>query len=444
MTYDAVFYSRMLTSVTLGFHIIFATIGVGLPFFIAIAEWLGIKRNDPDFTMMARRWSRAFTITVAVGVVTGTSIGMQLNLLWPTFMKVAGQIIALPLFMETFAFFVEAIFLGIYLYTWNRFKNPYIHVLLLVPVVLGSTLSAFFITTVNAFMNAPQGFALENGVLTNLDPLAAMFNPATPTKGAHVINTAFLTSAFIIACGVAWGMLKGRVTPYAKKALKLTLSAALVFSISTIIIGDLSGKYLAAYQPVKLAAAEWHFNTEEHASLYVGGVLDAQKQEIKYALELPWMLSILVGHVPSTIVQGLNDFPKDLHPPLFIHYLFDSMVSLGMYLFSVSLLYVIALWRKWSWVLDRKWFYVLVVFGGPFAMLAIEFGWVFAEIGRQPWILVGYLKTNHAATTSPHVDKMLILFIALYTVLGTTAVIVLRKLFKRLNATPDATIEVHK
>src|SRR5690625_461840 len=172
---DAVLVSRLLTAMTLAFHIIYATIGVGVPLFICIAEWLGIKKNDIEYRLLARRWARGFVITVAVGVVTGTAIGLQLSLLWPNFMQIAGHVISLPMFMETFAFFFEAIFLGIYLYTWDRVKKKIHHFFLVIPVVIGAAGSAFFITSVNAFMNTPQGFDIENGVLTNINPIAAMF-----------------------------------------------------------------------------------------------------------------------------------------------------------------------------------------------------------------------------------------------------------------------------
>ncbi|ENH95779.1 cytochrome d ubiquinol oxidase subunit 1 [Gracilibacillus halophilus YIM-C55.5] len=196
---QAVFFSRVLTELTLTFHIIYATIGVGIPLLIFIAQWMGIRKNDEHYILLARRWTRGYVITVAVGVVTGTVIGLQLNLLWPTFMQLAGHVIALPLFMETFAFFFEAIFLGIYLYTWDRFEDQRKHMLLLIPVAIGATFSAFFITSMNAFMNAPQGFELQNGEFVNVEPIVAMFNPAMPTKVAHVIATAFMTSAFILA-----------------------------------------------------------------------------------------------------------------------------------------------------------------------------------------------------------------------------------------------------
>ena len=226
---DALFYSRILTELTLSFHIIYATIGVGIPLMIMIAQWIGIKKNDEHYILLARRWTRGFVITVAVGVVTGTAIGLQLSLLWPNFMELAGNVIALPLFMETFAFFFEAIFLGIYLYTWDRFENQRKHLLLLIPVAIGASFSAVFITMVNAFMNAPQGFDVVNGQLINIHPLVAMFNPAMPTKVAHVVVTAYMTSAFVLASIAAFRLLKGSNHVYHKKALYLTMKLGLVF-----------------------------------------------------------------------------------------------------------------------------------------------------------------------------------------------------------------------
>ncbi|NEW07745.1 cytochrome ubiquinol oxidase subunit I [Paenibacillus sp. SYP-B3998] len=430
MNYDPVQYSRMLTELTLAFHIIFATIGVGVPVMIALAEWTAIKRKDPYYSLMARRWARGFVITVAVGVVTGTAIGLQLSLLWPSFMRIAGQAVALPLFLETFAFFFEAIFLGIYLYTWDRFKKPIFHFLLLIPVVLGSSASAFFITTVNAFMNTPRGFKLQNGAIVDIQPLVAMFNPATPTKVSHVLASSYMTSAFILAAIAAFSLLKKKDTLYHRKALKLTMTAALVFSVSTALIGDLSGKFLAKYQPEKLAAAEWHFDTDKKVPLVMGGIL-TKDNEIKYGLKIPYALSILAHGSPTAEVQGLNETPIKERPPLYVHYIFDMMVSIGVFLTLLALLYI------WAQRRARKhqgryprWLLRLISWSGPLAMLGIECGWVYAEVGRQPWILRGYMKTAEGATTSAHVDTMLVLFCFLYILLGLTVIKVLSKLFK--------------
>ncbi|KZB90840.1 cytochrome D ubiquinol oxidase subunit I [Bacillus sp. VT 712] len=426
--YDPVLYSRILTGLTLAVHTIFSTLGVGVPLLIALAEWIGIKRNDEHYHLLARRWARGYIITVAVGVVTGTAIALQLSLLWPNFMQVAGQTISFPLFLETFAFFFEAIFLGIYLYTWDRFKNKMYHLLLLIPAALGATASGFFITTVNSFMNAPLGFTYENGVLSNINPIAAMFNPATPTKVSHVLSSAYLTSAFVLAAIAAFAILRGRDHVYHKKALHLSMVVAFVFAIVTALVGDLSGKYLANYQPEKLAAAEWHFETMEEASLILGGIL-TEDNEVKYALEIPYALSILAHGTPGAEVIGLEEYPKEDWPPLVVHYMFDLMVAIGMGLAFISFIYIV-MKKKKSWNPLNKPLLSLIVAGGPLAMLAIEAGWFFTEEGRQPWIIRGVMRTAEGATTSQHVDVMLYLFAALYVILIVSAVTVLIRTFR--------------
>lgn len=429
---DPVLMSRILTGLTLFVHIVLATIGVGIPIMLALAEWRGIRTGDDHYTLLARRWARGYVITVAVGVVTGTAIGLQLSLLWPTFMRVTGKAIALPLFMETFAFFVEAIFLGIYLYTWDRFKNKSTHLLLLIPVAIGSSASAFFITSMNAFMNQPQGFELIDGVFTNVNPFVAMFNPATPTKVSHVLASAFTTSAGVLASIAAFSLLKGSTHVYFKKALKLTVVSAFVFAVATVAIGDFSGKFLAKYQPEKLAAAEWHFETMTGAPLIYGGILD-ENHEVKYALKIPYALSILAGNNPATKVIGLNEFPEDERPPLSVHYYFDLKVTIGALLVLIPLLYLFR--RKLPGKKPYpKWLLLSIVALGPLAMSAIWLGWFLAEIGRQPWIVRGYMKVADAATTSTSVGWMLILFIILYLVLSVSAIRVLSQLFRNKSA----------
>ena len=425
---EAVFFSRLLTEMTLSFHIIYATIGVGVPLMIMIAHWVGIRKNDEHYILMARRWARGFVITVAVGVVTGTAIGLQLSLLWPNFMELAGQVIALPLFMETFAFFFEAIFLGIYLYTWDRFDNQKKHLLLLVPVAVGAGMSAVFITIVNAFMNAPQGFDLVTGELVNISPLLAMFNPAMPTKVAHVVSTALMTSAFVLASIGAFRLLKGSNHIYHKKAVYLMVKVGLVFSVATAIIGDFSGKYLAEYQPEKLAAAEWHFETSDSAPLILYGVLD--DGEVKYAIEIPYALSILAHNDPTAEVIGLDQFPEDERPPLYIHYFFDIMITIGMFMVALSAFYVFAKWRHWKIANSRLVLWLLVA-GGPLSLIAIQAGWWMTEVGRQPWILRGIMTVDQAATSSQNVDLMVIAFALLYLILGIGSVVVLRRMFRK-------------
>ncbi|HEY9577995.1 MAG TPA: cytochrome ubiquinol oxidase subunit I [Pseudobacillus sp.] len=437
MELDSVMLSRMLTSMTLAFHIIFATIGVGVPVMIAIAEFIGIKRNDPYYLLLARRWARGFTITVAVGVVTGTAIGLQLSLLWPSFMEVAGQVIALPLFMETFAFFFEAIFLGIYLYTWDRFKNRMTHWILTIPVMIGSSASALFITTVNAFMNTPQGFELKEGKAVNIDPIAAMFNPATPSKVFHVLTTSYMTAAAVLAAIAAFAIIKGRRGEYERKALRLTIICTFIFSILTAVAGDISAKFLAEEQPEKLAAAEWHFETEEGADLILFGTLD-ENNEVKNEIRLPGFLSFLAGSSFDTKVIGLNEFPEDERPPLWVHYMFDLMVSIGFFVLGISGVYILLDKIKRFNELNKPLLWMITA-SGPLSMLAIEFGWIYAEVGRQPWILRGYMKVSEAATTGDGLGLTFILFALLYLVLGVLCVIVLIRMFK--NTPAEAELE---
>jgi len=425
---DPVIASRMLTLLTLSFHIIYATIGVGVPLMIMIAQWVGIKKNDYHYILMARRWARGFVVTVAVGVVTGTAIGLQLSLLWPNFMQLAGHIIALPLFMEVFAFFFEAIFLGIYMYTWDKFQDQRKHLLLLVPVAIGGGTSAVFITMVNSFMNSPAGFDIVNGQMVHANPLAAMFSASMPTKVSHVLVTAYMTAAFTLAAIAAFHLLKKSKHDYHKKALSLMMKIGLIFAVASALVGDFSGKYLAEYQPEKLAAAEWHFETEEAAPLVMYGVLD-ENEGAQYALQIPYALSILAHGNPTAEVIGLDQFPEELHPPMSVHYYFDFMVTIGMFMIVLGLIYWVGTKLNWR-LIKTRWYHWLIVAGGPLSFLAIEFGWWLAERGRQPWIIRGIMTVQEAATTSDHVGLMFILFCLLYLILGVGTVVVIRGMFK--------------
>lgn len=427
MAVDTVFWSKMVTGMTLGFHAIFATIGVGIPLLIAIAEFIGIRKKDPHYILMAKRWSRGFIISVAVGVVTGTAISLQLALVWPHFMKLAGNVIALPLFMEVFAFFFEAIFLGIYLYTWDRFKNPYIHWLLTIPIVAGAGMSAVFITTVNGFMNQPGGFVMEAGHFTAVDPVQAMLNTATFSKVFHVLSSAYLTGAALLAGIAAYTMLRKGRSAYHKKALNLSMAAVLLFGLLNTLAGDVSAKFLAEHQPEKLAAAEWHFETEKGADLILMGWLNTE-HEIIGAIHLPKLLSFLAFGDFNAEVKGLEEFPLDERPPLLVHYLFDFMAGIGFALLAIACLYFLfVFWKKRNEL--NKWLLRILALTAPLSFLAVEFGWLYAELGRQPWIIRGYMRVEEAATTSPSVRLLFFLFLLLYIALAVVCVLVLRRLF---------------
>lgn len=431
---ETVIWSRLLTAETLAFHIIWATIGVGVPIFICLAEGWGLYKKDHHYVVMARRWTRGFVITVAVGVVTGTCIGFMLSLLWPNFMRLAGNVISLPLFLETFAFFFEAIFLGIYLYTWDRFKNPWIHWATSVPIVIGSTMSAVFITMVNAFQNTPTGLKLDAAKkIIHIDPIAAMFNPATPSKVVHVLSTSYLACGLLLASIAAFHLLRKRTHPYYKKAMKLTVSVSLILAFLTVLTGDISAKFLAQYQPTKLAAMEWHLETTEKAPLIVGGTMDERTLAIKNAIYIPSLLSFLARGDRTAQVVGLKDFPRDLWPPLYIHHLFDVMVGIGFFLLFICGLFLFLWWRKkgneWN-----RWVLWGLFLSGPLSFVAIECGWMVAEVGRQPWIIVGLMKVREAGTAAANVSTVYFAFTALYITLAIIAVGVLTRLFKNNHA----------
>lgn len=438
---DSVEMSRLLTGMTLAVHIIFATIGVGMPLMFVIAEFLGIRNNDAHYIALAKRWSKGYTITVAVGVVTGTIIGLQLSLVWPTFMKMGGHVIALPLFMETFAFFFEAIFLSIYLYTWERFKNKWIHFVIGLPIIIGGSFSAFFITSVNSFMNTPAGFEMKNGRMVNVQPLEAMFNSSFIVRSFHVVATAGMTMAFILAAIAAFKLLKQSYSEdkiYHLKALKMTMIVGFISTLLSMLAGDMSAKFLHKVQPEKLAAYEWHFDTQSQANLVFFGVLNEKTNEVSGAIEIPGMLSFLADNNFKTTVKGLNDFPKNELPPLIVHYFFDLMVSMGVFCFVISGIFMlILLIKKLRHFITHKVVLYSILLTGPASMLAIEFGWFLTEMGRQPWIVRGYLRVSQAATQAGGITLVTILFGLLYLVLIVTSAYVLLRMFRNKPAIND-------
>ena len=438
---DSVEMSRLLTGMTLAVHIIFATIGVGMPLMFVIAEFLGIRNNDAHYIALAKRWSKGYTITVAVGVVTGTIIGLQLSLVWPTFMKMGGHVIALPLFMETFAFFFEAIFLSIYLYTWERFKNKWIHFVIGLPVIIGGSFSAFFITSVNSFMNTPAGFEMKNGRMVNVQPLEAMFNSSFIVRSFHVVATAGMTMAFILAAIAAFKLLKQSYSEdkiYHLKALKMTMIVGFISTLLSMLAGDMSAKFLHKVQPEKLAAYESHFDTQSQANLVFFGVLNEKTNEVSGAIEIPGMLSFLADNNFKTTVKGLNDFPKNELPPLIVHYFFDLMVSMGVFCFVISGIFMlILLIKKLRHFITHKVVLYSILLTGPASMLAIEFGWFLTEMGRQPWIVRGYLRVSQAATQAGGITLVTILFGLLYLVLIVTSAYVLLRMFRNKPAIND-------
>jgi cytochrome bd ubiquinol oxidase subunit I len=430
---DELVIARSLFGTTMAFHIIFATLGVGIPLMILVAEIMYQRTNDLDYSVMAKRWTKAFAVLLGVGIPTGTIAGVQLSLLWPGFMEVIGRVMALPFQIEIYAFFVEALFMSIYVYAANRIA-PWMRIVSLVLVAIGGLASAVLITNVHAFEGTPAGFEMVNGEITNVDPWKAFFNPSFFVTAGHVALSAYVVGSFTIATVSAFKMLRtsfgSRIYKFHQKSLMICLLVGGVFSFFTAINGHESAQMLHEYQPEKLAAAEGLFETQTHAPLSIGGFTDPVEREVKWGIEIPWALSFLAGNSFDTEVIGLNDFPEEYWPPLFVHTLFNAMVGIGSLLILLSLIAYV-----WNKLLKKdrfpKWLMWSFVAGGPLSILAIEFGWIFACTGRQPWTIYRILSTEDSVTTSGNLAVLFVLFVSVYAILAVSVVLVLLYYFKR-------------
>ncbi|MCM3585889.1 cytochrome ubiquinol oxidase subunit I [Mesobacillus maritimus] len=436
---DDLLIARSLFGTTMAFHIIFATIGVGLPLMILTAELLYQKSKDLEYVVMAKRWTKAFAVLLGVGIPTGTIAGTQLSLLWPGFMEVIGRVMPLPFQIEIYAFFIEALFMSIYVYAAERIA-PWMRIVSLILVALGALASAVLITNVHAFQGTPAGFRIEDGNIVDVNPWAAFFNASFFVTAGHVALSAYVTGAFVVASVAAFKMLRNeygsRLYKFHQKALMISLVVGGIASFGTALNGHSAAQYLHEYQPEKLAAAEGLFETQSHAPLAIGGITDRETESVKWGIEIPWALSFLAGNSFDTVVVGLNDFPEEWWPPLFIHTLFNAMVLIGSLLIMIAFAGIV--WKKFL-KKDRfpKWFLWLLVTSGPLAVAAIEFGWIFACTGRQPWVIYRILSTAQAATTATDLGLLFILFIAVYIILAIAVVLVLLYYFKKNTVLDD-------
>ncbi len=427
---------------SLAFHYIFSALGVGLPLMLVIVEGIWLRTRDATYYRLARTWSRAMLVLFAIGAVSGTTLSFELGLLWPEFMRHAGAIIGVPFSEEGFAFFIEAIFVGIYLYGWDRL-SPRMHWLCSFPIAISGALSAVFVTSVNAWMNTPAGFRVVGGKAVDIDPLAAMLSKAMPTEVVHTTLSAYVFTSFAIATVYAVTLLREPANRYARAALRAAMFVAVVAIPLQLVTGDLSARFDAHEEPVKLAAMEGQFQTERGAALQIGGLPDTTARTTRFAIRLPYVLSILAFENPTAEVRGLDAFPRTDEPPVTpVHLCFDVMVGSG------STLLALAAW----WTLSTRFgkrhpsrrLARALTFGGPLAFIAMEAGWMVTEEGRQPWIARGFLRTRDAVTTAPGLDIAFYGFTVLYLFLAVTLVIVLRRLHtdETIEPPPLATVRM--
>jgi cytochrome d ubiquinol oxidase subunit I len=413
---------------SLAFHIIFAAIGIGLPVLMVIAEGMYLRTRRPVYLELAKRWARGSAILFAVGAVSGTVLSFELGLLWPSFMAKAGGIIGMPFSLEGFAFFTEAIFLGVYLFGWNRLP-PLWHCVSGVLVAVGGTSSGIFVVTANAWMNAPTGFKIVGGKVTEVDPIAAMLNPASLHEVVHMILAAFIATGFAVAAVHAFLLLHDRRNQFHRTAVGLALTLACITSPIQIWSGDLSARAVARIQPAKLAAMEADYRTQTGAPILLGGIPDDDARKVKYAIPIPGGLSFLSTHDPSAKVIGLEEFPQSDWPNVrLVHWSFQLMVLCGLILLALSI-YTGWFWWKHRRFPDRTWFLRGVVAAGPLSFLAIELGWFVTELGRQPWIVYGVMRTAEAVTPMRWLIVPFVIFTIVYLFLAFMVVYLLSREF---------------
>jgi cytochrome d ubiquinol oxidase subunit I len=417
--------ARAQMGTSLAFHIIFAALGVGLPLLVVVAEGLWLRTHDRAYYRVARLWSKGMAILFAVGAVSGTVLSFELGLLWPTFMKYAGGIIGLPFGFEGFAFFIEAIFMGIYLFSWDRL-SPRAHWLTGIPIVIAGPCSAAFVSLVNAWMQMPTGFRIVNGHVTDVQPLVAMFAPPWRTEVAHATMAAYVFTAFAVAGVCAFDWLRGRRTRHNRASLRVAMLVAMVAIPLQFIIGDIAARFVADNEPAKFAAMEVVHTTERAAPMTLGGIPTADGN-IVHAIEIPYALSLLVAFNINAQVIGMDRIAPDDRPPIAVtHLSFDAMVGSGSALLGIALIwFFVAELRKRP--LGRALAF-LVAAGAPLALIALEAGWFVTEFGRQPWIAHGLLRTADAATTTPDLDIWFMVFSLMYVLLGVITWWLLRRI----------------
>jgi cytochrome d ubiquinol oxidase subunit I len=420
--------ARQMQALSLGVHIPLVCFGVALPAMVLFVEWLGRRRGDAVLIALAKRWSKAMIGLFAVGVVTGTILSFEFGLLWPEFMATYGDVFGLAFGLEGFSFFTEAIFIAIYVYGWDRI-SPRRHMLAGIPIVISGATGSFFVIAVNGWMNNPEGFRLENGRPVDVAPWRALFgNDFFWHEFVHMYLAAFIVMGFVTASVYAVSWLRGRRDRYVRIALAVPLTIAVIAAPAQVIIGDWAAREVAEHQPTKLAAFEGLGETTEGAPITLGGWYDEERNEVRYGVEVPKLLSLLAFHDPNAEVRGLNAVRPEDRPPVNVTRLaFATMVGIGTGMALFALVYAF-LWRRHRRLPEQRWFHLIVVAFGPLSVVALIAGWVATEVGRQPWVVYGLMRTEEAVTGAEGVPIGYATLVAIYLALAAAVVWMLRRL----------------
>jgi cytochrome bd ubiquinol oxidase subunit I len=431
--------ARSQMAFTLGFHIILASLGVGLPAVILIANWIGLKRSDEVALGLAKRWSKVAAVTFVVGAITGTVLSFEMGLLWPEFMRRFGDVFGLAFALEGIFFFTEAIFIAIYIYGWKHLSG-WTHFWTGVPVMIAGLGGAWSVVAANSWMNQPDGFKLaSDGTATGVSPLDAFFNGAVGYEAPHLILAAYLVTGYLVASIYAVGMLRGRRDRHHRLGLLIPLTMAVIMTPIQFAVGDTAARAIAKDQPIKFAAMECVQETHTHVTEYLGG--RCTSDGVKGGIGIPGLDSWLVGFSTDTKVIGLDTVPPDDRPPAntMLHWAFDAMVGICSAMILLGMWLGIAWWRKRD-IPTTPWFLRAVAISGVAAIVALECGWIVTEVGRQPWIVYEVMRTEDAVTQADGVWVSLAVVFVVYAALGAATVVILRAMSRRWREADDVDV----
>jgi cytochrome d ubiquinol oxidase subunit I len=426
---------------TLGFHIILACLGVAFPALMLIANYRGLRRKDPDALRLAERWSKVAAVTFAVGAVTGTVLSFEFGLLWPEFSGRFGEVYGILFAIEGIFFFTEAIFLAIYIYGWKRMSG-WAHFWTGVPVVISGLGGAYSVVAVNSWMNQPGGFTLgADGSVTSVDLWKVIFNDAVPYEVPHMILAAYIVTGFLVASVYAVGMLRGRRDRHHRLGLLIPFTVAAIATPIQFAVGDTAARAIADDQPVKFAAMECVQTTHRNVTEYVFGI--CTDDGVKAGIPIPGLDSFLVGFSTDTKVTGLDSVPADERPPFntLLHWCFDIMVGVCTALIALGAWLAFVWWRRRD-IPGTPWFLRAVAVSGVAAVVALECGWIVTEVGRQPWVVYGVMRTEDAVTGASGIWVTFAAALAIYAVLGVATVLILRTMSRRWRSADEGDVEV--
>src|SRR3954454_14758049 len=421
--------ARQMQALSFAVHIPLVCFGIAFPTMVLLMESLYLRTGDELYRVLARRWSKVMIALFAVGVVTGTILSFEMGLLWPNFMATFGGVFGLGFGLEGFSFFVEAIFIAIYVYSWDR-VSPRMHLLSGVPVVLAGFTGSLCVISVNAWMNHPGGFRLVHGRVSDVHPWKALFgNGHLWPELAHMYIAGFIVAGFLVAAAYAWGWLKCRRGRYERVALAVPLTIAALAAPVQLFVGDWIARRVARDQPTKLAAIEGLRQTEKGADLHILGWYD--DGEVKYGIPIPRGLSLLAKHDPNATVRGLDAVaPGDRPPVNVVRVAFQTMVGIGTLLALLGALHLVTWFRRRRFV-ESRWFLWGVVAAGPLSVVALVCGWVTTEVGRQPWVVYGVMRTSDAVTGAGGIFVGYATLLVVYVALAFAVAWILVRLARR-------------